>query len=130
MGRSSQLVFPYQKTFAAVLENRALRAGVFWQRIPRGWQNRRLCFEAALFIRWSWRGHGTDPRENRRFGKAARMDSAKESRVRRVCADGGRAKVKSRNPNDVTVAGRKSTSDASKQSGSYEPGQNDGRRFQ
>ena len=44
--------------------------------------------------------------------KPARMDFAKESRIRSVCADGGWEPIESGNSDDVSLAGQRARSDA------------------
>ena len=58
---------------------------------------------------YSFAGHGVDMEPTREktgwLTKSARMDFAKESRLRRVCADDRRSQSESRDPDDVCVAG-------------------------
>ena len=56
--------------------------------LPASEEHRQLCFETALLVCRSRRGHGANARENRCSGESARMDLAAENRLRRVCANG------------------------------------------
>src|SRR6266487_4485804 len=58
--QKTRIDFAATQTFAAIFENPAHRSGLFCERISGGRKDRQLRFEAALLVRGTRCGHGTD----------------------------------------------------------------------
>src|SRR5205085_2374193 len=106
MGRAPELVFPDQQTFASVLTYRAYLARVFCRSVASRGKAGELRVKTVVLVCRSWRRHGANTGKVEGAAAAKRMDLAKESQLRAVRSNRGRASIKGGTQDDVHLAGR------------------------